>query len=250
MSPPIAMARYDRAWPLAGAMAAGLTLLALGLLSWLQGTAFWAPVNASTQIIHGPDAARFDGVDWAHTGLGVIINVAACFFWAAVAVFMMRSARKGRIAIAWITGLGTAAAAGAVDYALLPRMLRPGWELVLSPLAVIAALAVLGVGLSLGLIAAHSIDADRRVAPRTIPAVAGASDTAPEQAPPRSVPATGTFAAVSDQPPLSEVERLRHPAPHVIDQRQQRIDPAGKVTGGAAPPDETTAISELERHGR
>ncbi|WP_258552058.1 hypothetical protein [Paracoccus versutus] len=213
MARPIPMARFTLAWPLAGAGAALLSIPVLAALSAGRGLPPWMPLNATTHALHGAEAARTTALDLAHTGLGTAIHVASCFFWAGVAVLLVRRAARGGPWLAWLAGLATAAMAGLIDYGLLPARLRPGWELVLPPWAVLAGLAALGVGLSLGLLAAWAIG---RRAPGTSPA--------PDRYPP--VPG----AAEPPQAPVSAVERLRHPAPHVLDQRQQRMDPAGAVT--------------------
>ncbi|WP_240200104.1 MULTISPECIES: hypothetical protein [Paracoccus] len=214
MTRPIAMARFDLAWPLAGAFAAVLSALALGVSSALRGLPVWMPLNATTHALHGPAAATTTAFDLTHTGLGAAIHVVSCFFWAAVAVLLIRKAARGGAAVAWLTGLATATIAGLIDYGLMPARLRPGWELVLSPLGVIAGLVALGVGLSLGLIAAQAM-ASR--APGT--------STGLDRYPPVRNP-TKTSQVIPD----SALDRLRQPAPDVLDQRQQRVDPAGAVT--------------------
>ncbi|RDW12822.1 hypothetical protein DIE28_11485 [Paracoccus thiocyanatus] len=151
------MARFDLAWPLAGALAAGLSAVVLGALAAARGLPVWMPLNATSHGLHGPQAATVTALDLAHTGLGAAIHVGSSFFWAAVAVFLLRRAASGDMRLAWLAGLATATIAGLVDYGLMPARLRPGWELVLPPLAVVAGLVALGVGLSLGLAIAHSI---------------------------------------------------------------------------------------------
>ncbi|GEK69683.1 hypothetical protein [Paracoccus denitrificans] len=210
MTRPIAMARFDLAWPLAGACAAVLSALVLGAWAAARGMPVWMPLNATTHALHGPAAASTTALDLSHTGLGAAIHVASCFFWAAVAIWLVRRVPRGGAGLAWLAGLATAAMAGLVDYGLMPARLRPGWELVLPPLGVATGLAALGVGLSLGMIAAGAIG-------RRLPGTAAGRDRYPSA--PRPA-----------EPPLSAVERLRHPAPHVLDQRQQRVDPAGAVT--------------------
>lgn len=206
---PIAMARFDRGWPLAGLSATVVSGLALGALSAARGLPAFLPINATSHVLHGPEAARTTTVDLAHTGLGAAIHIGSCFFWAAVAVLLIRKARRGSAWQAWVAGLGTAILAGGVDYGLMPERLRPGWELVLTPLGVSAGLAAMGAGIALGLIAARAIGTGTRAEAHFLPAPAGD--------PPPEVPA-------------SEIERRRHPAPDIIDQRQQRVDPASTVT--------------------
>ncbi len=204
------MRRFAIGWPLAATMAAIASAAMLGALAAARGLPPWIAINATSHVLHGPAAATEPALDLAHTGLGAVIHVASCFFWAAVAVLLARRARSGGMGLAWLAGLGTAALAGLVDYGLMPARLRPGWELVLPPAGVGLGLLALGVGLSLGLIAAEAIGS-------RAPEPPGRRTRSPRD--PGAAP-----------PPLSAVERLRRPAPHVLDQRQQRMDPAGAVT--------------------
>lgn len=176
MSRPIAMARFDRGWPLAGAWAAVISILVLGAASLATRQPFWMPLNATSHGLYGPEAAHFTGFDLAHTVVGAVIHVAACFFWAGVAVLMLRGVQRGNMALAAGAGLATAALAGVVDYALMPARLTPGWELVLPPAGVMAGLVALGVGLAIGLGLAHRNDgtAGKRRA-------SGPPPTAPDQ---------------------------------------------------------------------
>ena len=196
-----------RAWLLAGALAAVLSGAVLALWSVARGQVAWLPFNATSHGLHGPAAADTNALDLAHTGLGLAIHVGAGFFWAAVAVLLLRRSRRDRAGLAWAAGLGTAALAGVVDYGLLPARLTPGWELVLPPVAVFCGLLALGVGIALGLAAAREGNV-----PQAVPAPVAADP------------------AVPAPEPEGSTDRLRHPAPGVLDQRQQRIDPAQEVT--------------------
>lgn len=169
MTRPIAMARLDHAWPLAAGGAVAASLLGLGLAALAVGLPFWMPLNATSHALHGPEAARFTGLDLSHTGLGLVIHVAACCFWAAVAVLMLRDSAHGSAVLAWFAGLSTALLAGVVDYALMPARLSPGWELVLPPAGIAAGLASLGIGLALGLWLANRRDHAARRLPRRRP---------------------------------------------------------------------------------
>lgn len=72
---------------------------------------------------------------------------------------------------------------------------------------VIAGAMVLGIGIALGLDMARRRHAERRARP---------ARTAPEPA--------------AEHDPVTALGRLRRPAPAELDQRQQRIDPTGKLT--------------------
>lgn len=212
MSRPIAMARFDLGWPMAGTVATVVSALTLGVLALGEGLPFWMPLNATTHALHGAEAARTTALDLGHTGLGALIHVAACFFWALVAVMLIRWAPRGPVWLAWFVGLATAAIAGLVDYGLLPRALRPGWELVLPPWCVVAGFVALGIGLALGLTLARS-------------------DSGPAVRRPGSVPVPPDPRRRETAPaPGSALDHLRQPSPDELDQRQQRIDPADRVT--------------------
>lgn len=147
------MASFDRALPVAGLLAGALCALALSLLAARQGLPPWTPLNATSHLIHGPAAAIPD-LNWTHTAPGGVIHFASAFFWAAIAVLLLRLLGGTSVHLAWIFGLGTAALAGIVDYGLMPARLTPGWELILMPVEVALGFLALGIGLSLGLIVA------------------------------------------------------------------------------------------------
>lgn len=202
--------RFVPTWMLAGMLAAIFSLLALSLLTIGQGLTGWAALNATTHAIHGPEVARSPVLDWSRTGLGTLIHVAAAFFWAGVAVGLARLVRLRSSGGAWLVGLGTAALAGLVDYGILPRRLTPGWELVLPPWGVALGLLALGLGLALGLTMALRSGIARQLAEPPAPPVGPV---------PRMV-----------AQPQSATDYLRAPLPDMLDQRQQRIDPALHVT--------------------
>lgn len=168
----IATAGFKRSWLLAGTAATLLSVVVLGVAALAMGRPFWMPLNATSHALHGPEAGQFAGIDLAHTGVGMAIHVAACFFWAAVAVLMLRAAKRGSPTLAWAAGLATAALAGVVDYALMPARLTPGWELVLPAAGVMAGLAAMGVGIALGLRAARVPDSPAHLHPTPLPTVA------------------------------------------------------------------------------
>jgi len=213
MTRPVSMARFDLAWPWAGVLASVLSGLVLFALSLQRGLPGWMPLNATTQAFYGPEVAGIQALDLAHTGLGAAIHVIACFFWSGVAVLLLRKAARGGYRLAWLAGLVTATIAGIVDYGLLPERLSPGWHLVLPPLGVALGFAAMGAGIALGLCLTHA---------RGKPETAAMPVTPPRRAPPPL--------ATAPAAPDSALEEMRHPAPHVLDQRQQRIDPADAVT--------------------
>lgn len=207
MTPRNPMASLRLALPLAGTLAAVLSALALGLSAMLRDLPPWMPFNATSHVLHGPAAAAVTDANLGHTALGAIIHVGSAFFWAAVAILLLRATGGARAGAAWAAGLGTALLAGVIDYGVIPARLSPGWELVLPPWGVVAGLAALGIGIALGLDMVR-----RRHPPKPIRPVRPVQEPAAEHDPPTAL------------------DRLRRPAPAELDQRQQRIDPAGELT--------------------
>ncbi|MTH79932.1 hypothetical protein [Paracoccus aestuariivivens] len=184
----------------AGLIAAAFSLIALSTLAVLAGHGFWMPLNVTTQAIWGPEVAQFRGVDMAHTILGLAIHIVSCLFWAVIAWGIFRL-----ISSAAVAGFGTALLALVIDYGILPERLSPGWHLALAFPAVVCGFAAMGFGLWTGL---------SRTPPKSTQRASGHERLVPT---PR-------------EPPLTGPEALRHPAPNVIDQRQQRIDAGNSVT--------------------
>lgn len=161
MRRPFAMARFGQAWLRAAALAAVLSAVVLGAAAVIQGEPPWLPLNATSHVLFGPEAAEFRGIDLTHTGLGLVIHLAAALFWAAVALLFARMGDRPSIILAWSAALTTAAIAGIVDFGLMPARLTPGWELVLPPAGLFAALLAMGVGMALGMIHAERVSRAR-----------------------------------------------------------------------------------------
>lgn len=135
----------------AGSLAAVLSFIVLGLGALAADQAFIAPINATSHVFFGLQAAQAGRVDLLYTSLGAIIHIIASFFWAGVALFLASMINANHTITAWLAGLVTAAIAMTIDYVLLPARLSPGWELVLDVRGVAAGFLALGIGWSLGL---------------------------------------------------------------------------------------------------
>src|SRR5690625_2711233 len=122
----------------AGAGAAAASLTTIALLSRYEGHSALRPVNATSHVIHGTDAAA-EGFDPGRTLPGAIINVGSALFWGGMFASVAPPRRSPR-AIAGRAFM-TALATGIIDYGLVPKRLRPGWELALQPRSVVLALA-------------------------------------------------------------------------------------------------------------
>lgn len=154
---------YLRTALFSGTGAALAAMTAITVLSRIEGKGAARPVNATSHVLWGSKEATRDEIDLAHTGAGLGINVGSAFFWGAIfALAAPRPAstpRRSLIARAF----GTTLLAAVVDYAVMPKRLRPGWELVLQARSVAAALAAMGTGLAAGGLVAREMDAPQKL---------------------------------------------------------------------------------------
>ncbi|HVL56151.1 MAG TPA: hypothetical protein VM491_06580 [Burkholderiaceae bacterium] len=111
-----------------GAIAAAATALAAAALGRTRGRAL-APLEASSHVLWGDEAAYRPRASLKYTLPGVAINAGASWFWAGIYETLWRPRTP---AAALAGGALTALAAYLLDYRLLPRRLTPGWELRLS----------------------------------------------------------------------------------------------------------------------
>jgi len=128
------------------------TTLAAALLGWKETSSYAAPLNATSHIAFGNDAATHDELSLRYTGVGFFINAAAMASWAALQEFAAgKWARKGAPARALAVGAATATIAYVTDYHVVPERLTPGFEKRLSSEALAAIYGVLAIGLALGI---------------------------------------------------------------------------------------------------
>jgi hypothetical protein len=110
-------------------------------------------LNAVSHIVFGDEAAARDRPSLKYTLTGVVLNAAAVTAWAGVQHFLL-TRRRGRarpaIARELLRGAATSGLAYAVDYALVPRRLNPGFEQRLSGGALVAIYGILAFSLGLG----------------------------------------------------------------------------------------------------
>lgn len=112
-----------------------------------------APINTTSHVIWGDQAASVEQATWQHTVPGILINAGAGIWWGLVfqKLFGEKVDQHG-YATAALGGAATAALAYAVDYHLMPKRLTPGWEKRLSPPSLFLSMCGLGAGLALGAI--------------------------------------------------------------------------------------------------
>jgi hypothetical protein len=106
-----------------------------------------APVGAASHVIWGDRAGDIDSQPPEVTIPGLMINGAACVFWAVLYEKLVGENPDATRAL--MTGGGVAALAYAIDYHVVPRRLTPGFELTLPPRALFGIFAALALGLGL-----------------------------------------------------------------------------------------------------
>ena len=126
-----------------GAVASGA---AAALASRLLNGHAARPMNAIAHIYDGGDPLPHDGNGRRNTLLGAGIHAAASVWWAAfyeLALALQHSERR------WRTAGVLSALAYVVDYHVVPRRFRPGFEKYLPPGAMLAVYAALAAGYAL-----------------------------------------------------------------------------------------------------
>jgi hypothetical protein len=132
---------------LAGLMSAAV-LLATGKRD--SGSAL-AAVNAESHWLWGDESLREDRPTLRHTLTGIVTHQLSTVFWATLHA-LVRGERKtaNRVPQAVLGGIATSAAAAAIDYTLVPRRLRPGFEHRLSTGSMVGVFAAIAGGIAIG----------------------------------------------------------------------------------------------------
>jgi hypothetical protein len=139
-----------RAALISGSIACVATLAAAALLGARERGSAVAPINATSHILWGEEAAQARAPDLKHTLPGVALNEGACVFWAAFYEKAFgRRAERGDVAAAVVGGGAIAALAYLVDYHLVSKRLTPGWELQLSRRSIAVMYAALALSFPL-----------------------------------------------------------------------------------------------------
>lgn len=137
----------------------GLATCAVAALAGKRETASYAaPVNATSHILWGNEAADHDDASLKYTATGFLLNHLAAVMWAAVyerwvAPAMSRwSATRPSLAPLMPALSGAAVAAGAyvTDYYLVPKRFTPGYEKRLSGQSLALIYGALALGLAAG----------------------------------------------------------------------------------------------------
>lgn len=130
---------------LTGTAVAVTTSVALSLAARLRHRSAVQPINATSHWLHGERAGRESRPDFQHTALGSATHFAASLLWSALFAWW-RSGRPPGTLVS--DAIGTTVLAAFVDYAVVPKRLTPGWELVLPKSGIAAAYGVMALTLA------------------------------------------------------------------------------------------------------
>jgi len=130
---------------ISSAVTSAATTTALFLLSSKDTGHPAAALNATSHILWGDEAAKYDDWDVRHTLAGAVLNAGAMGFWSAVQSLLpaprsiFGAARNATLvtALAYVT-----------DYHVVPKRLTPGFEQRLSRKSLFGSYAVLAAALA------------------------------------------------------------------------------------------------------
>ena len=145
-----------------GSIACIATLAAAALCGAARKRGAVAPINATSHVLWGKEAARARRPDLKHTVPGVAFNEGASVFWAAIYEQAFgRRVDRGEWPAAVAGGAAIAALAYLVDYHLVSKRLTPGWEHHLDGRSLAAVYTALALSLPLrGLLRGSRVRAD------------------------------------------------------------------------------------------
>jgi hypothetical protein len=130
------------------AVATAVTTATTMLLGRAQLDSAAAPLNATSHIAWGDEAAEHDELDLKHTLVGGVINALAMVSWAFVEHALFPKTKTKLAAAA--TGAAVSALAYVTDYYVVPKRLTPGFEMRLSPRGLLTVYAGLAAALATG----------------------------------------------------------------------------------------------------
>lgn len=137
------------------ALATAATTAAALLLGKKETGSAAAPLNATSHIVWGDEAASHNETDWQHTAVGALLNAGAMVSWSLVQRLLPRP--KSWLGAA-LSGASVSALAYVTDYHLVPKRLTPGFEKRLSPRALFLIYASMASALAGGAALSKALD--------------------------------------------------------------------------------------------
>lgn len=135
---------------ISGTIAGIATALTAAALGEKERSSPAAPLNATSHIVFGDEAARQKRPSLKYTGTGFLLNHAAAILWAAVyEAWFGKSTDSHQVGKALAGGAAVAGLAYLTDYYLVPERLTPGFEKRLSGTSLATIFGVLALSLPL-----------------------------------------------------------------------------------------------------
>ena len=150
---PTPLARLKPSWivrtNLSGAIAAVLSSVVVAACSACEARAPLAGVNAASQWFWGRRAKRHVGPSWRYTAVGYLVHHFSSLLWAGIyEAWCVRRPAPPRVSAARAAVVATAACV--VDYTIIPRRFRPGFERHIGPASIAVVYVAFGMGLFAG----------------------------------------------------------------------------------------------------
>lgn len=132
-----------------GAIAGITTALTASLAGKREAGSYAAPLNATSHIMWGDQAAHHDDASAKYTVIGTALNFAATTFWAAIyeKLFGLQDEAAPSSLKSWIGAAVVTAGAYVTDYYLVPKRFTPGYEKRLSGKSLAAIYGAFALGL-------------------------------------------------------------------------------------------------------
>ena len=129
-----------------GLASTATSTVALAIVAVAEGKGPAQPLNATSHIVYGDEAAAYRRADIDHTIIGFGTHAAATIFWAAAfeASLVIHPPRTSISLAGRAASIGLLAAL--VDYTITPKRFTPGWELVLSKKAMTIVYVAMAAG--------------------------------------------------------------------------------------------------------
>lgn len=133
-----------------GAIAGLTTLLTASLAGKRETGSYAAPMNATSHVLWGDEAAQQDAPSTKYTLTGIAFNVASATFWAAIyeKLFGRQSDAEQSPIKPLLGAAAVTAGAYLTDYYLVPKRLTPGFEKRLSGKSLAAVYGALALGMA------------------------------------------------------------------------------------------------------
>jgi hypothetical protein len=107
------------------------------------------PINAISHVVWGDRDRPRPELSWHDTATGLVVNQAACSFWAWLHLALLPSG-QGSLARVVTQAAAISFAAYVTDYHVVPRRFTPGFEKVLPRTAFLQIYAAIAAGLAVG----------------------------------------------------------------------------------------------------